>query len=441
MKAITIKTKQLSQPAALIFIYLLGLSFMVFFVNQGGQSTLIDEAMLLIILPIALIGLFQSFYCIGLPSKLITIYFVVTILGSIVTLFTKHDVPFTAPVLGLLLDTKFLIFLGGLLYFSRRSNKNNEEMIIDVCKIILLVTLFNSIFFIRDIFFGGTSLAGIALRPSSIFGYVPIGLFSHKLYTAALSSMALAAAVTLYLTSKKTRFLFAIALFVLFLILSSSMKELGVLAGIIFIVAHSLNNQKTKVSGGSKKLLFFGFLIVPVFAFIFGAELDRLVTNRVDVYLLEENARAALHIKSAEIATDYFPLGSGAGTFSSQPSRSIYFSPLYYEYGMTFFYGASEEHSSFLMDAGWPKFIAEAGWIGGGAYFMAYLLSLLGLLLSFLRRPSSVNVFGVLIGTLVFSSALGSAIFTGDIGLMMCALLFFCCYLDQKHTGEMQKKF
>jgi len=435
----SIKKSAIQQPASLIFVYLLGLSFTVLFVDRPGQSTLIDELFLLAMFPVALIGIFRSYFSIGLPAKLIVVYFVVAAISSVISLVVRDDIPFAAPIMGLVLDTKFIIMLGALLYLVQRSEKTSDEIMIDICKAIVLIALINSAFFLRDVFSSGTSLAGIRLGASNIYGYIPIGLFSHKLYTAALSSMALAAAVTLYLTSKKTRFLFAIALFVLFLILSSSMKELGVLAGIIFIVARSLNNQKNKVSGGSKSLIFIGFFIVPAFAFIFGSDLERLVTNRVDVYLLEENARAALHIKSAEIATDYFPLGSGAGTFSSQPSRSIYFSPLYYEYGMTFFYGASEEQSSFLMDAGWPKFIAEAGWIGGGAYFLAYFIAALTLVISFFKNPNAVNVFGIMISLLVFSSALGSAVFTGDIGLMMCALLFFCRYLDKKHTGGMPK--
>jgi len=425
----SISKATLLQPSSIVFLYLTALCFTFVFVERPGQSTLIDELFLLAILPLGLLGLYRSYFYIGAPAKLIIVYFIFAAISSSVILTTRADIPFAAPIYGMLLDIKFIIFLGALLHLSKYRKRNNEEIIIHICKIIILIALANSAFFLRDIFLGGTSVAGIILSKSPIYGYVPIGLFSHKLYTAAINSLALISAITLYLSGKGTRFLWASILFINFLLLSSSAKELGVLIAILFMAAISVarNNQ---VAIGSRKLFLIGFFAAPILAFIFGAELERLFTDRINVYLLDANTRAALHIKSAEIATDYFPLGSGAGTFSSQPSRSLYFSPLYYEYGMTFYYGATENFSSFLMDAGWPKFIAEAGWIGGGAYFLAYLITLLGLLLSFLKNPNPINTFGVLLGALIFSSALGSSIFTGDIGLMICALLFFCQSLE-----------
>lgn len=435
----SISKSSILQPSSLIFLYIAGLSFTFLFVDDTGQSTLIDELLLLAMLPFALIGLYRNYFSLGWPAKLIIIYFVFAVLSSIATMISRDDIPFAAPVLGILLDTKFIILLGALLYFAQRSKKSNDEIVLDICKVIVFLGLVSSIFFLRDVFSGGTSLAGIRLRSSNIFGYVPIGLFPHKLYTAAISSAALASAITLYLISRKARFLWAATLFIVFLFLSSSMKELGIIVAIFLILFWALNNQKNKVSSGSKKVILIGFLLTPIFAAIFGDELDRLIASRVDVYLLEENVRAELHIKSAKIATDYFPFGSGAGTFSSQPSRNIHFSPFYYEYGMHYFYGATEENSSFLMDAGWPKFIAEAGWIGGGAYFMAFLISFVRLFLSFSASPNSMNLLGVMVGSIIFSSALGSAVFTGTIGLMLCAIFFLCYFLNYKNTRLVQK--
>jgi len=144
-----------------------------------------------------------------------------------------------------------------------------------------------------------------------------------------------------------------------------------------------------------------------------------------------------MYAASAQIAINYFPIGTGAGTFSSQPSFSMYYSPLYYEYGLAKLYGASPEMSKFLMDTGWPKFIAEAGWIGGGAYILCYLFAFLVLAKGFLNSPSMTNVMGIFLGALIFSSALGAAVFTSDIGLVVCATFFFMAHLEGKYLKNM----
>lgn len=174
----------------------------------------------------------------------------------------------------------------------------------------------------------------------------------------------------------------------------------------------------------------------PCFLFFFGEQIVNLIQNRVSIYGYEETVRGLLYKKYAIIAFDYFPFGSGAGTFSSQPSRGMYYSPLYYEYDISHYYGTTPDNSSFLMDVGWSKFIAEAGWIGGGAYALSYIFVFVVLFKSMIRKPSVVNVFGVLLGGLVFSSALGQSIFTAELGILLCALLFFSYYLDVVRSGR-----
>ena len=432
MSTLTLKPIKLKQPSSLIFLYLTSLSFTFLFVDTAGQSTLIDEFMLLAMLPISAAGIFKHFFSIGRPAKLLVIYFFAVALSSAVTLGSRNDIPWIAPALGIILDTKFLVFLGALLYLTNCSKYSADQIILSICRAILLVGTVHSIFFLRDILSNGMSISGIALTPSDIFGYIPIGLFSHKLYTAIISSISFASAITLYLSKRRFIFILLSGFFLVILFLSSSLKELGVAAPVLLLFLRSLRTRGDRTSGAIRKLLFLTVISTPILAFIFGSALVQLVSSRASTYLFEANTRAALHIKSAEIATDHFPLGSGAGTFSSQPSRSIYYSPLYYEYGMHEHYGASEEYSSFLMDAGWPKFISEAGWLGGSAYFLAYLIAIAKLAISFFRGTNPANIFGLMLGSLIFFSAIGSAVFTGDMGLMVCALMFTCLHLNRK---------
>lgn len=433
---LTIRRSTLLKPASLVLAYLAGLSLSYFWVGSQGQSTLIDELALLAMLPIAVVGLWKHFFGIGLSARLLSLYFIAAAVSSMAALTVRTDIPVAAPVIGLILDAKFLIFLGALLYLTMRPKKISGDVVLDVCRAIVFVGLVNAPFIVRDILSGGVSLSGIRLGPSNIFGYVPVGLFSHKVNVAMLCSMSLSASLVLYLFTNKERFLLFTGGFMVLLLFASSLKELGVLVGVAIVVFRSTSNAKSEVSRASKKLILVLFLLIPASAFIVGSSIELLVSSRLETYVLQESTRKALYVTSAEIAGDYFPIGSGAGTYASAPSRSLYYSPLYLEYGIGHLRGASEEFSSFLMDVGWPKFIGEAGWIGGGAYFLAYFISLSSLVSSFLKQPTQANVFGVFIGVSVFSSAMASAVFTGAMGLVLCALLFYCVFLDRRLQGR-----
>lgn len=77
-------------------------------------------------------------------------------------------------------------------------------------------------------------------------------------------------------------------------------------------------------------------------------------------------ARTVLYYTSVEILTDYFPFGSGFGSFGSE-AAARYYSPLYYKYGMDSIYGLSPldygTSSNFLVDAFYP-ILSEFGIIG-----------------------------------------------------------------------------
>ena len=73
-----------------------------------------------------------------------------------------------------------------------------------------------------------------------------------------------------------------------------------------------------------------------------------------------------LYYTSVEILTDYFPFGSGFGSFGSE-AAARYYSPLYYKYEIDSVYGLSPldygTSSNFLVDAFYPV-LSEFGIIG-----------------------------------------------------------------------------
>ena len=76
----------------------------------------------------------------------------------------------------------------------------------------------------------------------------------------------------------------------------------------------------------------------------------------------ELTARAALYVASFSLLKDFFPFGSGLGTFATHASR-VYYSPLYYQYNLSHVWGLSRDMSEFIADTFFPV-LAQFGVVG-----------------------------------------------------------------------------
>lgn len=98
-----------------------------------------------------------------------------------------------------------------------------------------------------------------------------------------------------------------------------------------------------------------------------------VITHKIGgVFWPEEgvtNVRRVLYLTSFEIARDYFPFGAGLGRYAGWIS-SLYYSPVYEQYGLSTLYGLSAETGSFIMDTQWANILGELGILG----FIAYVV-------------------------------------------------------------------
>lgn len=87
--------------------------------------------------------------------------------------------------------------------------------------------------------------------------------------------------------------------------------------------------------------------------------------NQIMFYITDflSNARGALYYYSVIIALQYFPFGTGFGTFGTEFSRRRY-SPIYYRYNMTDIYGLRPNNPIFVADTMWPAILGETGVVG-----------------------------------------------------------------------------
>jgi hypothetical protein len=86
------------------------------------------------------------------------------------------------------------------------------------------------------------------------------------------------------------------------------------------------------------------------------------------------SARSELLVKSIQVANDHFPLGAGFATYGTYYS-AVEYSPLYYKYGLSTIWGLSPDRMyNFINDTFWPSILAQFGWLGLVAFFLAVWL-------------------------------------------------------------------
>ena len=73
-------------------------------------------------------------------------------------------------------------------------------------------------------------------------------------------------------------------------------------------------------------------------------------------------ARPESYRTAIQILLDYFPFGSGLGTYATNAAAE-YYSPLYYKYDLNTVWGMSPDFTSFIADAFYPT-LAEYGLVG-----------------------------------------------------------------------------
>ncbi len=82
-------------------------------------------------------------------------------------------------------------------------------------------------------------------------------------------------------------------------------------------------------------------------------------------YTSDGFARNELTRAAFEVAGDYAPFGTGFATFGSNVTgEPEFYSPLYFEYGLSNVYGLTPNDASFVSDTFWPTVLGQFGYAG-----------------------------------------------------------------------------
>lgn len=147
---------------------------------------------------------------------------------------------------------------------------------------------------------------------------------------------------------------------------------------------------------------------------------DKIILYYVDGMMNSREmwSRPAMMLTSMQILCDYFPFGSGLGSFGTFASAE-YYSSVYAAYGIDHLWGLSKDMPSFICDAFYPE-LAQFGVVGIMLYFAFWL--------SVLRKSAKVampamQMFVLLIFLFFLIEGIADATFTQNRGLFILIIL------------------
>ena len=122
-----------------------------------------------------------------------------------------------------------------------------------------------------------------------------------------------------------------------------------------------------------------------------------------------------------QIALDNCPIGTGFASFGSAVTAdSGWYSPLYFQYGISSVWGLSQEYSAFISDSFWPTVLGQSGWIGLIAYCGAFVM----LIRSILDNADSKLPILLFAAYLLIMSTSESACFNpSSVYLVICSIV------------------
>lgn len=264
------------------------------------------------------------------------------------------------------------------------------------------------------------------------FGFV----FSHP--TFFISSYVMIAAALIAESMDKNRLFLLLDCFLLFM----AQRTKGYIF-IVFLALFVLLGEKRIIKvltiflGSRKEKLKPGRILAALLVMV--AAILVLGRSKIEFFLGfgMEAARVALHVVGFRILVDYFPLGSGLGTFASYLSGR-YYSNVYELYGISNVVGITKEKYNFISDVFWPYIYGQFGIFG----LLIYVRVLFGIFLrqfrSDLTDASRIAVIVVWIYALIATTS--EAYFTNGTGVQMALFLSAFIGFGSRKPERQQKR-
>lgn len=310
------------------------------------------------------------------------------------------------------------------------SQEKREELIPSLAKIsrwILLITLAAVVVgrFVDLGFYTGE----VRILPTFEF------VFTHP--TFFVSAYVMLAAVLIAESLDKNRLFLLLDCFLIFM----AQRTKGYIF-IVFLVLFVLLGEKwltkilTAVFGSEKEKIRPGRLLLAMA--VVGVLIVVAGWSRIDYFinLGMTTTRGVMHVVGLKILVDFFPLGSGLGTFGSHLSGR-YYSNIYDLYEISNTYGMTRQEYKFISDLFWPYIYGQFG-VFGTLIYLKLLISIF--FRQFRARISDGSrIAAVLVWLYAIIATTSEAYFTNGTGVQMAMFLsIFIGYGCRKEESVQQ---
>lgn len=238
---------------------------------------------------------------------------------------------------------------------------------------------------IRKIFKALKYIYSLVIVLGFVFYFFPsIALFKNILMTSIFNQEALFAtlmvpvgiyAFVMYIQKGEKKQLLLLGVVFTGLIFATTIKNI---ISLFLVCVIYLATQK----GKRRKIYFilFGMMgLIVASPYIISLFSDEIAVNFVASNAINR-PRWMLYRYGYKIAKDFFPFGSGFGTYATSVSYNNYYSDIYELYGINTRYGFRKGEAWFLQDTYWPAVLGESGFIS--VIFVAMLLIIIAIQLN-----------------------------------------------------------
>lgn len=248
-----------------------------------------------------------------------------------------------------------------------------------------------------------------------------------------LGQLAICTGMSWYLFTKETKRNRNIALL---LVLTGMMAPKFKFMGEVVCFIGFVYFVKSRLNFKSPKTIIYAVLLVTVILMVTWTRFD---TYYVSGLSNDQLARPMTYKTSLQILRDYFPFGSGMGSFACNGAWK-YYSPLYYEYHLNEVWGLSEG-GGFICDAYYPT-LAQFGIVG--VFFFCWFWKRRLVAFNQIVDMRYYRVAMLTFCCLVIEQTADSSWLSGK-GMGFCILIALCLNanrnaMEQRRREEMRKE-
>lgn len=206
---------------------------------------------------------------------------------------------------------------------------------------------------------------------SGLFPSRAVGIFMTPSFLAATAAMFILLIYTKLLEMKPSMLSSWLKIAVYFLIILASVQRQELLAVLMAMLLIFILAKPSEVLKRTTISIVLGIATAGIVFWLFYENIMwELPQWGIGNYRALEHPRAQIYDGAFYIVKEYFPLGSGLGTYGGAGANK-FDSPIYYQLGFQRYWWFGREE--FLMDTYWPNSLAESGVLGALTLLMTFV--------------------------------------------------------------------